>query len=160
MDPEAVGPRYEAAIHAAGGIDLQILGIGANGHIGFNEPTSSLGSRTRVKTLSRETLDNNRRYFDDPAEQPQIAITMGIGTILDARSILLLATGARKAAAVRQLVEGPVSAMWPATALQLHEKVTVLCDEDAASDLELRDYYCWVNEQRLRLQADSGGVAT
>jgi glucosamine-6-phosphate deaminase len=159
-DPEAVGPRYEALIVKAGGIDLQVLGIGANGHIGFNEPTSSLSSRTRVKTLSRETLDSNRRYFDDPAEQPQIAITMGIGTIRDARNILLLATGTRKADAVRQLVEGPVSAMWPATALQLHEKVTVLCDEDAASDLELRDYYRWVNEQRLRLQAESGGVAT
>jgi glucosamine-6-phosphate deaminase len=151
VNPVSVGQQYEAAIAAAGGIDLQILGIGQNGHIGFNEPTSSLNSRTRVKTLTRETLERNSQYFDDPDTQPLIAVTMGIATILGATALLLLATGQEKAAAIQQLVEGPVSAMWPATALQLHERVTVLIDDAAASRLEKRDYYDWVSQQRQRL---------
>ena len=157
VNPVSVGQHYEAAIAAAGGIDLQILGIGQNGHIGFNEPTSSLNSRTRVKTLTRETLERNSQYFDDPDTQPLIAVTMGIATILGATALLLLATGQEKAAAIQQLVEGPVSAMWPATALQLHERVTVLIDDAAASRLEKRDYYDWVSQQRQRLlsQLDS-----
>jgi glucosamine-6-phosphate deaminase len=153
VNPVSVGQQYEAAIAAAGGIDLQILGIGQNGHIGFNEPTSSLNSRTRVKTLTRETLERNSQYFDDPDAQPLIAVTMGIATILGAAALLLLATGQDKAAAIQQLVEGPVSAMWPATALQLHERVTVLIDDAAASRLEKRDYYDWVGQQRQRLQS-------
>ena len=153
MNPVSVGQHYEAAIAAAGGIDLQILGIGQNGHIGFNEPTSSLNSRTRVKTLTRETLERNSQYFDDPDAQPLIAVTMGIATILGATALVLLATGQEKAAAIHQLVEGPVSAMWPATALQLHERVTVLIDDAAASRLENRDYYDWVSQQRQRLQS-------
>jgi glucosamine-6-phosphate deaminase len=156
-NPLSVGPQYEAGIEAAGGIDLQVLGIGQNGHIGFNEPTSSLNSRTRVKTLTRETLERNSQYFDDPDGQPLIAITMGIATILDAATVLLLATGHDKAAAIQQLVEGPVSAMWPATALQLHERVTVLIDDAAASRLEKRDYYDWVGQQRRRLQSQLDG---
>jgi glucosamine-6-phosphate deaminase len=156
VDPRDVGPNYEARIAACGGIDLQVLGIGRNGHIGFNEPASSLRSRTRVKTLTRETIEANRKDFDDPAEQPQLAVTMGIGTIMDAREILLLATGDGKAEAVRQLVEGPVSALWPATALQMHEKVTVLLDEAAASRLSLRDYFRWVSAQRHHLIAAYG----
>jgi len=156
-NPFSVGPRYEEAIAAAGGIDLQVLGIGQNGHIGFNEPTSSLNSRTRVKTLTRETLERNSQYFDEPDGQPQIAITMGIATILNATAVLLLATGQDKSAAIQQLVEGPVSAMWPATALQLHEQVTVLIDAAAASRLEKRDYYDWVGQQRRRLQSQLDG---
>lgn len=156
-DPDSVGPVYEAAIRAAGGIDLQILGIGRNGHIGFNEPTSSLRSRTRVKTLTRETLESNSRYFDDPARQPKIAITMGIATIQEAAAVLLLATGEAKAEAVQQMIEGPVSAMWPATALQLHEKATVLIDDAAASRLQQRDYYDWISEQRRALESQYGG---
>lgn len=152
IDPTTVGPRYEASIRAAGGIDLQVLGIGQNGHIGFNEPGSSLGSRTRVKTLTPETLHSNSRHFDDPAEQPELAVTMGIATIRSASRVMLLATGSRKAAAVRQLVEGPVSAMWPATALQLHERVAVLIDNEAAAELERRDYYEWVNRKQRHLQ--------
>lgn len=156
VDPRDVGPAYEARIAACGGIDLQVLGIGRNGHIGFNEPASSLRSRTRVKTLTRETIEANRQYFDDPAGQPQLAVTMGIGTIMDAREILLLATGDSKAEAVRQLVEGPVSALWPASALQLHEHVTVLLDEAAASKLSLRDYFQWVSAQKHHLRAVFG----
>jgi len=140
-DPQRVGARYEAMIRDAGGIDLQILGIGHNGHIGFNEPSSSLASRTRVKTLTPRTLEANSRLFDDNEIQPRLAITMGIATIMEARRILLLATGEAKAAAVAGLVEGPVTAMCPASALQLHERVTVLLDEAAAAKLRHRAYY-------------------
>lgn len=140
-DPQRVGPRYEAMIREAGGIDLQILGIGHNGHIGFNEPSSSLASRTRVKTLTRRTLEANSRLFEPGEFQPRLAITMGIGTIMEARRILLLATGDAKAAAVAGLVEGPVTAMCPASVLQLHERVTVLLDEAAAAQLKYREYY-------------------
>lgn len=152
-NPLDVGQRYEEKIRAAGGIDLQVLGIGQNGHIGFNEPSSSLKSRTRIKTLTRETIASNRQYFDDPTTQPQLAITMGIATILDAHEILLLATGTEKAEAVRQSIEGPVSSMWPASILQMHERVTVLLDEEAASALTRQDYYNWVQDQKRRLLA-------
>jgi len=152
-NPLDVGPRYEEEIRARGGIDLQVLGIGQNGHIGFNEPSSSLSSRTRVKTLTRETIATNRQYFDSPDSQPQLAITMGIATIMDANQILLLATGAEKAEAIRQSIEGPVSSMWPASILQMHERVTVLLDEPAASALERRDYYNWVQDQKRLLLA-------
>lgn len=148
QDPCSVGSAYEAMIVEAGGIDLQVLGIGQNGHIGFNEPTSSLGSRTRIKTLTRDTLEINSQYFSSADVQPQVAVTMGIATILDARHVVLLATGTRKADAVRNAIEGPVSAMCPASALQMHEKVTVLLDDAAASRLALRDYYDWVHQQK------------
>jgi glucosamine-6-phosphate deaminase len=139
-DPEAEAARYEAAIAAAGGIGLQLLGIGRNGHIAFNEPTSSLGSRTRVKTLTEATRKANAPAFA-PGPVPRHAITMGIATILQARACLLLATGAAKAAAVARMVEGPLGADCPATALQLHPEATVVLDEAAAQDLHLRDYY-------------------
>jgi glucosamine-6-phosphate deaminase len=113
-NPRLVGPRYEAMIRAAGGIDLQVLGIGHNGHIGFNEPSSSLASRTRVKTLAHRTLEDNSRLFAAGEFQPRLAITMGIATIMEARRIMLLATGGNKAAAVAGMVEGPVTAMCPA----------------------------------------------
>jgi len=132
--------RYEKSIKAAGGIDLQVLGIGRNGHIGFNEPTSSLASRTRLKVLSRETLDDNAKFFG-PAEGPSCAITMGIGTILEARRVLLLATGASKAAAVAKSIEGPITCAVSASALQLHPDVTFVLDEPAAAQLTQRDYY-------------------
>jgi glucosamine-6-phosphate deaminase len=131
---------YEQSIRAAGGIDLQLLGIGRNGHIGFNEPTSSLASRTRLKVLSRETLDDNAKFFG-PAEGPSCAITMGIGTILEARRVLLLATGASKAAAVAKSIEGPITCAVSASALQLHPDVTFVLDEPAAAQLTQRDYY-------------------
>lgn len=146
-DPSAEALRYEACIAAAGGIDLQLLGIGTNGHIGFNEPTSSLGSRTRRKTLTEATRDANRRFFTSKNAVPRYAITMGIATILEARACLLLASGTTKAAAVAAMVEGPLSAACPASALQMHPKTTVILDQDAASQLRLRDYYNQVHPE-------------
>lgn len=140
-DPIAEAATYEALIAEHGGIDLQLLGIGQNGHIGFNEPTSSLGSRTRIKTLTRDTRRANAQYFDDPEDMPQYALTMGIATILSARACLLLATGTAKADAVARMVEGPLSAACPASALQLHPQATVVLDNAAAERLTLREYY-------------------
>ncbi len=139
-DPVAEALRYDAAIAAVGGIGLQLLGIGQNGHIAFNEPTSSLGSRTRVKTLTEATRIANAPAFA-PQPVPRHAITMGIATILEARGCLLLATGASKAAAVARMVEGALGADCPATALQLHPEATVVLDEAAAQGLKLRSYY-------------------
>ncbi len=135
---------YEARIREAGGIDLQLLGIGSGGHIGFNEPSSSLGSRTRLKTLTEQTIRDNARFFASPEEVPRHVITMGVGTILDARRCLVLAFGERKAAAVAETVEGPVTASVPASALQFHASCTLLVDEEAAARLKRADYYRWV----------------
>lgn len=133
---------YEAAIAAAGGIDVQLLGIGSDGHIAFNEPGSSLASRTRVKTLTTQTrLDNARFFGGDFHAVPRHCLTQGIGTIVAARHLVLVALGAGKAEAVRNLVEGPVSALWPASALQMHPHVTVLLDPPAASRLQFGAYY-------------------
>jgi glucosamine-6-phosphate deaminase len=133
---------YEAAIGDAGGVDLQILGIGTDGHIAFNEPGSSLASRTRIKTLTTQTRMDNARFFGGDVESvPTHCLTQGLATIMDARHVVLVATGRRKAEAVHQLVEGAVSAMWPATILQHHPHVTVLLDDAAARRLQLVDYY-------------------
>ncbi|WP_059016301.1 glucosamine-6-phosphate deaminase [Mycobacterium sp. M26] len=141
-DIPAACAAYESAIRAAGGIDLQILGIGTDGHIGFNEPGSSLASRTRIKTLTRQTRIDNARFFGGDVDLvPTHCLTQGLGTIMDARHVILVATGRTKAEAVHQLVEGPVSAMWPATILQHHPHVTVLLDGSAARRLQLADYY-------------------
>lgn len=141
-DLAAACAAYDAAIDLAGGVDLQILGVGTDGHIAFNEPGSSLASRTRVKTLTSQTRRDNSRFFDDDVDKvPRHCLTQGIGTIMRARHLVLLASGRGKAEAVHQLVEGPVSAMWPATVLQLHAHVTVLVDEAAASRLQLAGYY-------------------
>jgi glucosamine-6-phosphate deaminase len=150
VDPYAEAEAYEALIRSRGGIDLQILGLGRNGHIGFNEPGSSLGSRTRVKTLSPSTLRDNELGAPD-FEAPTMAITMGIGTILDARALLVLATGAAKAAAVAAMLEGPLSASCPASAIQLHPNATVVLDSQAAADLRLTEYYELVDQARRRL---------
>ena len=147
-NPLDVGPAYEQLIQEAGGIDLQVLGVGTDGHIGFNEPTSSLGSITRVKTLTKQTIEDNSRFFAPDEFQPKLAITMGIKTILDARRILLLAHGENKAVAIRDMVEGPLSAMCPASALQLHQRTTILIDELAASKLILKGYYKFVGEMQ------------
>jgi glucosamine-6-phosphate deaminase len=136
--------RYEEKIRAVGGIDVQLLGIGTDGHIGFNEPTSSLASRTRIKTLTPQTRKDNARFFGSEADVPHHCITMGIGTILDARHCVLLAFGKNKARAIAEAVEGPITSMNPASALQLHPKTTVFLDEEAASELKLTDYYRWV----------------
>ena len=141
-DLVAACAAYEDAIAAVGGVDLQLLGIGTDGHIAFNEPGSSLASRTRIKTLTRQTREDNARFFGGDIDQvPQHCLTQGLATIMAARHLVLLATGRGKAEAVHQLVEGPVSAMWPATILQHHPHVTVLVDDAAASRLQLADYY-------------------
>lgn len=145
-NPLDSGPIYEKKIKEAGGIDLQVLGVGTDGHIGFNEPTSSLRSSTRIKTLTHQTLEDNSRFFSADEFQPKLAITMGIGTILESRRILMMATGESKALAVREMVEGAISAFFPASALQLHERVTVIVDEAAASKLELKGYYKFVGK--------------
>lgn len=126
---------YEDAIAAAGGIDLQILGVGTNGHIGFNEPGSSLASRTRIKTLAEQTRQDNARFFDRLDQVPHHVVTQGLGTIMDARHVVLVAFGAGKADAVRDFVEGPVSASCPASVLQFHPRATIIIDEAAAFKL-------------------------
>ncbi|WP_226781505.1 glucosamine-6-phosphate deaminase [Oceaniglobus trochenteri] len=146
-DPQVASDEYEDLIEAAGGIDLQLLGIGQNGHIGFNEPTASLGSRTRIKTLTTSTRRANQQYFASYEETPRYAITMGVATILASRKCVLVATGAAKAEAVARMVEGPLSAACPASALQLHAKATVILDQAAAEGLKLTDYYENVHPQ-------------
>jgi len=138
---ETAGQRYETAIREAGGVDLQILGIGRTGHIGFNEPGSSLASRTRVKTLTDATRTDNARFFDSIDDVPRHCLTQGLGTILDARELVLVAFGEAKADAVAGAVEGPVSASLPASVIQLHPEVTVIVDDAAASRLRYADYY-------------------
>jgi glucosamine-6-phosphate deaminase len=141
-DVPAACAAYENAIRKAGGIDLQILGIGTDGHIAFNEPGSSLASRTRIKTLTRQTRIDNARFFGGDADSvPTHCLTQGLATIMAARHVILVATGGRKAEAVHHLVEGPVSAMWPATTLQHHPHVTALLDDAAAHRLQLAGYY-------------------
>jgi len=144
---------YEARIRAAGGIDLQVLGIGTDGHIGFNEPTSSLASRTRIKTLTRRTHKDNARFFGSPDKVPHHVITMGLGTIMEARSCVLLAFGSEKARAVAATVEGPLAAVNPASILQMHPNVKMCLDHAAASKLKRADYYRWVYENKPEWQA-------
>ncbi len=138
---ETAGERYEVAITSSGGIDLQILGIGTDGHIGFNEPGSSFASLTRVKTLTRQTREDNARFFASIDDVPVHSITQGLGTILRAKRLVLLAFGAAKAHAVAAAVEGPLSASVPASAIQLHPRATVVVDEEAASMLTELEYY-------------------
>jgi len=142
---------YEAQIVAAGGIDIQLLGIGGDGHIAFNEPGSSLGSRTRLKTLTEQTIKDNARFFSNADEVPRFAITMGVGTILEARRIILLASGRSKAAIVAEAIEGPITSQVTASALQMHRDVVVILDADAGAKLKRGDYYRWVYEQKKRL---------
>jgi glucosamine-6-phosphate deaminase len=143
-DVPAYCRAFEDLIRAAGGIDLQILGIGTDGHLGFNEPTSSLASRTRIKTLTPETRRDNARFFGGEDKVPHHVITMGLGTIMDCRTNLLLAFGASKAKAVARTVEGPITAMVPASILQLHPQTILLLDEEAASGLQRADYYRYI----------------
>ncbi|NVK25839.1 MAG: glucosamine-6-phosphate deaminase [Gammaproteobacteria bacterium] len=150
-DPQAFCNQYEHSIKDAGGIDLQLLGIGSNGHIGFNEPTSSLASRTRIKTLDPKTIRDNARFFSEDEHQPHLSITMGIGTILDSKHVLLLATGEGKADAIQATVEGALSAMCPASALQMHQQATIVIDEAAAAKLSLKEYYLAVEAEREKL---------
>ena len=137
----AAAREYDRAIAAAGGVDVQVLGVGSNGHIGFNEPTSSFASRTRVKTLTEQTRSDNARFFDDDERVPTHCVTQGLGTIMEARHIVMVATGQHKADAVAAMVEGPVAAVCPASILQFHPSVLVVIDEAAATGLKHADYF-------------------
>ncbi|HWD94695.1 MAG TPA: glucosamine-6-phosphate deaminase [Verrucomicrobiae bacterium] len=144
VDLDAECRRYEDLIQQAGGIDLQLLGIGRTGHIAFNEPLSSLRSRTRVKALSPLTLEQNGKYFGGADKVPPRAITMGVGTILESRRCILLALGKDKADVIAKAVEGPVTSMITATALPLHPRCAIVLDEAAAGQLTQKDYYRWI----------------
>lgn len=146
---ELAAAEYEDALHAAGGVDVQILGIGRTGHIGFNEPGSSFASLTRVKTLTEETRLDNSRFFASLDEVPTHCITQGLGTISRARHLVLLAFGAAKAPALAAAVEGPLTASLPGSVIQLHPRVTVIADEAAAAQLVYADYYRRAWDQRL-----------
>ena len=149
--PLTAGDDYEALINSAGGIDIQLLGIGRNGHVGFNEPSSCLASRTRVKTLTKATIDDNARFFSDDEYQPHLSITMGIGTIMEARSVVLIANGDSKADAIQAMVEGPVTASCPASALQMHPSTTLVIDEAAASKLRDQEFYKHIERENQLL---------
>jgi glucosamine-6-phosphate deaminase len=152
-DLGAEADRYEHLIREAGEIDVQLLGIGETGHIGFNEPLSALMSRTREKALTPTTRQQNAAMFGgDPDKVPKRALTMGVGTILDARELLLLATGAAKAAILAKAVEGPITAMISASAIQLHPNCKIIVDQDAAGKLQERDYYDWIFENEPEWQ--------
>lgn len=139
LDRDAEG--FDQAIAREGGVDLQILGVGTNGHVGFNEPGSSLASRTRIKALAPQTRADNARFFDRPEDVPILSVTQGLGTISDARELLLVAAGRAKARAIAAIVEGAVSSLWPGSVLQLHRRATVIIDSEAAEQLTLADYY-------------------
>jgi glucosamine-6-phosphate deaminase len=149
----AVCAAYEKAIREAGGIDLQTLGVGRNGHLGFNEPGTSLAARVHVTALAPETIDDNSRFFDYPEDMPRFGLTMGLGTIMDARTCLLLASGESKAAAVAGAVEGPITASLPASVLQMHPAALAIVDEAAASQLQRAEFY---RHQRATWEQVSG----
>jgi glucosamine-6-phosphate deaminase len=155
-DPEEFCLWYEEQIKKAGGIDMQVLGIGGDGHIAFNEPGSSFASRTRVKALVKQTIEDNARFFDNVVDVPRFAITMGVGTILEARKILLIASGEKKAEVCAQFIEGPVTSQITATALQLHNYATVVLDKEAASKLKRTEYYNWVRDNKQLIQKQVG----
>ena len=141
---------YEERIEACGGIDIQILGIGSDGHIAFNEPGSSLGSRTRMVYLTKQTIDDNSRFFKKKGDVPVNAISMGVGTILEARKLLMVVNGKNKTEAIAAAIEGPVTSMITASAIQLHPDIKVFIDEDATGQLKLRDYYLWIQSQKAK----------
>ncbi|MCM8815525.1 MAG: glucosamine-6-phosphate deaminase [Candidatus Omnitrophica bacterium] len=142
---------YENQIKKAGGIDLQVLGIGSDGHIAFNEPGSSLSSRTRLVALDAQTIEDNSRFFQDKSQVPRFALSMGVGTILEAKEIILVANGKNKAYAIAQAIEGPVTSLISASALQMHQRVTFFLDEQAASELKRVNYYKFVEEAEKKI---------
>lgn len=152
LDIEAHCNDYEAQIKQSGGLDLQLLGIGGEGHIGFNEPSSSLASRTRIKTLIQRTRDDNKKFFQPGENVPEHVLTMGIATIMEAKTIVMLAFGASKSEAVARSLEGPITARIPASILQMHPKTIVILDDAAASKLEMRDYYRHVYKHKCEWQ--------
>lgn len=155
-DPETECAAYEKAINDAGGIDLLLGGIGPDGHVAFNEPGSSLSSRTRIKTLTADTVIANARFFDNDVNKvPKTALTIGVGTVLDAKEVLILVNGLHKTRALYQAVEGPINQMWPISALQLHEKGIIVCDYDACSDLQVKTYKYFLDIERDNLDPNS-----
>ncbi len=151
-DAEEFCNWYEQRIKEKGGIDLQLLGIGSDGHIGFNEPGSSFGSRTRVKTLDEQTIKDNSRFFSSEEEVPHFAITMGVGTILEAKKRVLIANGEKKAPVCAEFIEGPITSQITASALQLHPHAIVVLDEGAASQLKRKKYYNWIRDNKHLVQ--------
>ncbi len=142
---------YEDEIDKVGGVDIQVLGIGSDGHIGFNEPGTSLASRTGIVTLTEETIKDNARFFEKEEDVPRFAITMGVGTIMEAKCCLLVANGAKKADPVAGLIEGPITSQITASALQMHPNAIVIVDEPATSKLKRVDYYKWAYENRPQI---------
>ncbi len=154
-DPGKFCQWYEEEIEKVGGLDLQVIGIGRDGHIGFNEPGSSLASLTRVKTLDEQTIKDNSRFFEKPEDVPHFAITMGVGTILEAKEILFLANGASKSEIVARAIEGPVTSQVTASILQIHPKAIAILDEEAATSLQRKDYYKYAEEQVRQFEKNS-----
>ena len=150
-DPQQLCEKYEKSIKEVAGIDLQVLGIGTDGHIGFNEPGSSLTSRTRIKTLTEETVKNRTKVFKKSGDVPRFAITMGVGTIMESRMCMLLASGKRKAEILVKAIEGPVTASIPASMLQLHPNVIVIADKEASFNLAQKDYYIYVEKMTKQI---------
>ena len=150
-DPQSLCRRYEDLIREVAGIDLQLLAVGKNGHIGFNQPGSSLSSRSRIKTLPEEMFQDRMKNFTNPENVPRFAMTMGLGTIMEARMCVMLASGERKAKALVKALEGPVSSSMPASMLQIHPNVLILADEEAAADLKQKDYYLYAEKMTDQL---------
>jgi len=146
------GREYEQQIADAGGIDVQVLGIGGDGHIAFNEPGTSLASRTHLTTLAQQTIEDNARFFEKKEDVPIHAVTMGVGTILEARKLVMVANKPAKAAAVAAAIEGPVTSMCTASALQLHPDTVVFLDEGAAGKLKMAEYYKWIQAHKPAAQ--------
>ena len=155
-DPEAECRAYEDAMKDAGGVDLFLGGIGPDGHIAFNEPGSSLSSRTRIKTLTTDTVIANSRFFDNDVNKvPKTALTVGVGTVLDAKEVLILVNGHHKARALYHAVEGPINQMWTISALQLHQKGIIVCDYDACAELRVGTYKYFLDIEHDNLDPES-----
>ena len=155
-DPEAECAAYEKAIVDAGGVDLFLGGIGPDGHIAFNEPASSLSSRTRQKTLTTDTIIANSRFFDNDVNKvPKTALTVGVGTVLDAKEVLIVVNGHNKACALRHAVEEPISHMWTISALQMHPKGIIVCDYDACAELKVGTYKYFLDIEKDTLNPES-----
>lgn len=155
-DPEAECKAYEDAMKDAGGVDLFLGGIGPDGHIAFNEPGSSLSSRTRIKTLTTDTVIANSRFFDNDVNKvPKTALTVGVGTVLDAKEVLILVNGHHKARALYHAVEGPINQMWTISALQLHQKGIIVCDYDACAELRVGTYKYFLDIEHDNLDPES-----
>lgn len=155
-DLEAECAGYEERIRKAGGIDLFLGGIGPDGHVAFNEPGSSLTSRTRIKSLTTDTIIANSRFFDNDVNKvPKTALTVGVGTVMDAKEVVILANGHNKARALQQAIEGSVNQMWTITALQMHPKGIIVCDEAACAEIKVGTYNYFKDIEKNNLDPKS-----